>query len=89
MAKILALKASGKLYDTIQSLMSPVVCEKLLDKFVEVISEAQNKVEEIKRKIPKVYPMRRGQIPYTGCAMTEGRKAIRNLVSYRSLEEII
>jgi len=41
----------------------------LLDKFVEVISEAQNKVEEIKRKIPKVYPMRRGQIPYTGCAM--------------------
>jgi len=89
MAKILALKASGKLYDTIQSLMSPVVSEKLLDKFVEVISEAKNKVEEIKRKIPKVYPVRRGQIPYTGCAMTEGRKAIRNLVTHRRLEEII
>jgi hypothetical protein len=89
MAKILALKASGKLYDTIQSLMLPVVSEKLLEKFTEVIIAAKNKVDEEKKKVLKVYPIHQEQIPYTGCAMTEGRKVIRNLVSYRRLEEII
>jgi hypothetical protein len=89
MAKILALKASGKLYDTIQSLMSPVIPEKFLEKYMKVISAAKNKVDEVKKKVPKVYPVHQGQIPYTGCAMTEGRKAIRNLISYRRLEEII
>ncbi|WP_434576999.1 ISLre2 family transposase [Thermoanaerobacterium thermosaccharolyticum] len=88
-SKILALKASGKLYDTIQSLMSSVASERLLKKYKEVIEAAKKKVDEVKKKLPKVYTMRRGQIPYSGCAMTEGRKAIRDLVSYRRLEDMI
>jgi hypothetical protein len=88
-SKILALKASRKLYDTIQSLMSSVASERLLKKYKEVIEAAKKKVDEVKEKLPKVYTMHRGQIPYSGCVMTEGRKAIRDLVSYRRLEDMI
>ncbi|SHJ88079.1 Uncharacterised protein family (UPF0236) [Anaerobranca californiensis DSM 14826] len=89
MAKILALKASGRLYDMIQALMPSVVSERLSKKYTEVIAVAKEEVEKVKKKVRSVYAIRRGQIPYTGCAMTEGRKVIKELVSYKKLGELI
>ncbi len=73
LAKILALKASGKLYNKINSLLSGELSERLTQK-----------VKEIKKPKPKtnIYPVRRGSMLFSACSVTNGRKAIQSLITY-------
>lgn len=78
LAKILALKASGKLHDKINSLLSGELSERLTQK-VKEIKKPKPKTNEIKTNI---YPVRRGGMPFSGCSVTNGRKAIQDLITY-------
>ena len=59
LAKILALKASGKLYNKINSLLSGELSERLTQK-VKEIKKPKPKTNKIKTNI---YPVRRGSMP--------------------------
>jgi hypothetical protein len=88
LAKILATKTSGKLYDKIGSLLS----SKLPEKAVEVYETVIKNVKEVGKKIRKrvdLYPVQEGTKPFTGVPLTEGRKAIRRMLDDKPLSEII
>jgi hypothetical protein len=48
LAKILAVKASGKLEDIINGLMSSVVPEQLVEKFIEVVKNVSSSSAKVK-----------------------------------------
>lgn len=78
LAKILALKASGKLHDKINLLLSGELSERLTEK-VKEIKKPKSKANKIKTNI---YPIHRGGMPFSGCPVTNGRKAIQDLITY-------
>ena len=79
LAKILAAKASGKLYETIDGLMSSVVPERLAEEFIEVIENTTHKVKKAVKT--NVYPVRRGGMPFKGCPLTEGMKVVKRFIN--------
>lgn len=87
LAKILAVKASGNLYQTIDGLMSSVVPEKFAEKFVEVIKNASYKAEKAKKSA--VYPVRQGGMPFNGCALTEGMKVVRRFIDGKAITDLV
>jgi len=87
LAKILAVKASGKLQDTIDGLMSSVVPEKLTEKFVEVVKNVSSKAEKARKST--VYPVRRGCMPFSGCSLTEGMKVIRRFIDGNAVTDLL
>lgn len=85
MGRLLCKKVCGNLYDTITSLSRTVLPERYIEKIEEVLSAA---------KAPKKdgrgyqYPVR-GKMPFTEAFMTNGRKAILNILGDRSSSELI
>jgi hypothetical protein len=65
LSKILSVKASGKLYDTISAMLSSVVPAKSLKRFEEAVQAVADKIECV-RKQPKLYPIHRASMPFTG-----------------------
>lgn len=88
LSKILASKASGELYETISAMLTPVISERLTERFNEVIKRVTEKIE-CPKKYKKQYSIHRGSIPFTGCALTEGRKAIRNIFNEKAATELV
>lgn len=79
LAKILALKASGKLHDAINLLLSGELSKRLTQK-IKVKKTTKHKA---KTKIKtNIYPIRRGNMPFAACSVTNGRKAIQDLITY-------
>lgn len=87
-AKILAVKISGKLYDKIGTLLSFNLPEKATEVYETVISNVK-KNEYSKLKNKKLYPIHGGKIPFTDVAVTAGRKAIKNMLKDRPCSELI
>jgi hypothetical protein len=88
LAKILATKASGKLYETISELIGWKLPERLTERFTEEIKNTANKFTTMKKKI-KLYPVHESSIPFGQCAKTLGRKAIRNIFNNKFATELI
>lgn len=84
MAKILASKASGSLYEVISNVLSSKATSRLTEVFEEVVKQAKDVVNP-KRNI---YPTHRGDIPFGNCAVTNGRKAIRRMFNLQSFTEL-
>lgn len=88
LSKILASKASGELYETISAMLTPVISERLTERFNEVIKRVAEKIER-PSKDKKQYAIHHASIPFTGCALTEGRKAIRNIFNEKTATELV
>lgn len=79
MGKILAVKASGNLHEIIRAKLMPQIPEKYETIVNEVLSAG---------KVPAVYGkgsdgnIRHGGMPFAGVAVTNGRKAIQNMLKY-------
>lgn len=88
LSKILAVKASGKLYDKISSLLSDTLPQKALEVYETVIKDYK---ENCKKKVKRMnlYPVHEATRPFTGAHLTEGRKAIRRMLDDRQLTELI
>jgi hypothetical protein len=92
LSKILAEKASGKLYEKIKSLLSSSLPEKAKEVFETALEKIKEKTEDSVTKLEKkinLYPLRHGKMPFTGSPLTEGRKAIRKILSDRLATELI
>lgn len=81
LAKILAEKVSHRIYDILDEISGSVITNEELNKIVEVTTLSAAKLNE-KQPKSKVYPIPRGELPYTGSPLTPGRKAIRNIFNY-------
>lgn len=83
LGKLLALRASGKLYDELDALFNSRLPYDKLEEIVEEVVQLSAAEANKKPKRTGIYPIRRAPMPYEGQAMTLGRKAIRNLTENR------
>jgi hypothetical protein len=88
LAKILAEKASKRIYDVINEVCYGVISEDKLKTITEVSTLT---AADVNRKVKgnKYYHVQQANIPFTGCAMTNGRKAIQSLFRERNFTELI
>ncbi|WP_027624509.1 ISLre2 family transposase [Clostridium lundense] len=88
LAKILAEKASKRIYDVINEVCSGIVSEDKLETITEMITLTAADVNK-KVKKSKYYTVQQASVPFTGCAMTNGRKAIQSFFQQRNFSELI
>ena len=88
LSKILAEKASKRIYNLIDNIYNDVISRDKLETITEMItltaSDVNNKV-----KRGKYYPIKEATIPFTGYARTNGRKAIQNIFEQRNFSELV
>lgn len=87
LGKILAIRESGNLYDSLSRLLSNILPEKALETFEEVISNTEKKVQNLKKN--KFYPIHSVSVPYEECSLNPGRKAIRRIFDLTGFAEMI
>jgi len=85
LGRLLCKKVCGNLYGTITSLSKTVLPEHYTEKIEEVLSAAKAPIRDGKGYL---YPVR-GKNPFTGTFVTNGKKAILNMLSDRSSTELI
>lgn len=88
LAKILAEKASKRIYNVIDEVCSGVIPEDKLETITEMIPLTAADVNK-KAKKSKYYPVQQARIPFTGCAMTNGRKAIQSFLKQKNFSQLI
>jgi hypothetical protein len=88
LSKILAEKFSGTLYKTINKLLYGVIPDEKFEEIVEAVKKVTNKsVVSVKKQ--KTYKIHKASLPFEGCAVTEGRKAIRKIFEDRCATDLI
>jgi hypothetical protein len=87
LSKIIALKIGKGFKDQIAALVSGRLSERLTERFEEVISNTKAAVRKKVRK--SVYPLHRGEIPFSNCKVTNGRKAIRSMFDLKPFSEMV
>jgi hypothetical protein len=88
LSKVLATKASGKLYETIHNLIGWQLPERVVEEHTEKIKNTEKNIE-IKRKNKKLYPVHEASIPFGSCAKTKGRSLIRKIFNEKLATELI
>lgn len=79
LAKILASKASKELDKLIDTLLNGTLAEEKIEEIKEVLRLTAAQVNR-KPKKSRIYPTRKGRMPFTGCAITNGRLAIKKML---------
>lgn len=88
LSKIIALKIGKDFKDNIAALVSGKTSERLAERFDEDLKNTKR--ETLKKAAKKsIYPMQKGEIPFSNCKVTNGRKAIRGLFDMRVFSELI
>jgi len=85
MGRILCIKACRNLYRAVTTLSKTVLPERYTETIEEVLSAAKTPIRDGKGYL---YPVR-GKDPFNGTFVTNGRKAILNMISERSSTELI
>ncbi|WP_123054093.1 hypothetical protein [Clostridium sp. JN-1] len=88
LAKILAEKASKRTYNVINEVCSGVIPDSKLETITEMITITAADINK-KVKMGKYYPVQQASIPFTDCAMTNGRKSIQSFLKQRNFSELI
>lgn len=88
LAKLLAARTSGTLYANLDGLLGGAVSEEKLEEVIEVVLLSAAEVNK-KPKESKFYKIQESPVPFTGKALTEGRKAIQRLVGNRIASELV
>lgn len=89
LGKLLALRASGELYETLDALFDDTVSKDKLEEIVEEVVQLSAAQVNKQPKRSGYYPIQTAPMPFEGQAMTEGRRAIRNLVENRMPGELV
>ncbi|MGI6778145.1 MAG: hypothetical protein ACOX7R_09060 [Acetivibrionales bacterium] len=87
LSKIIALKLGQGFKDKVAALISGKVSERVTERFEETILSSKAVLK--KTIIRAVYPLHKGQIPFTNCKMTNSRKVIQRMFDYRPFSEMI
>ena len=86
LARIMALKMSGNFKGEIAALVSGNLSETLTERFEETITNTKRTIDKSIKK--NIYPLHRGVLPFTGCKMTNGRRAIRNIFNMQDFGDL-
>lgn len=86
LAKIIALKMSGDFKDKIAALVSGNLSETLTKRFEETITNTKKTIDKSIKK--NIYPLYKGALPFTGCKLTNGRRAIRNIFNMQDFGDL-
>lgn len=86
LSKIIALKIGKGFNDKIAALISGKLSERLTERFEEEIINTKLSLSKAVRK--SVYPLHRGQIPFSNCKVTNGRKVIRSMFNLTPFSEM-
>lgn len=87
LSKIIALKMEKGFKDKIGALISGQFSERFTERFVEAVSSAQAAIKKTVKK--SLYPTHEGQIPFSNCKVTNGRKAIRSMFDLKTFSEMV
>jgi len=82
-----ALKTSEKLNSVVEAYFNVTISDEKLAEVKEEIKLSAADVNK-KQKKAKAYHIQRGGMPFEGCAMTNSRKAIREILRYKCLSEL-
>jgi hypothetical protein len=85
LAKLLTAKDSKRLYEVVERISSVVLPEDMTCEIIEVLSSAKAPKKDGKGKDGGIH---KGQIPFTNCAVTNGRSAIRKMFSERTFSDL-
>ena len=87
LSKIIALKMGKGFKDKVAALISGKVSERLTERFDETLSSSKAGLKKtIKRTM---YPLHRGEIPFSSCKVTNGRKVIRSMFDLKAFNEMV
>lgn len=86
-AKLLAARASGSLYEHLNGIFDDTVSDEMLDEMVEIVQLSAAQANR-KPKKSSIYPIRSVPVPFEGQPLTGGRKAIRSLVENRIVSDL-
>ena len=86
LAKIIALKMGAGFNGKIAGLVSGRVSDKMVERFEEEVRNTTNTVS--KRITKNVYQLHRGELPFSNCYTTNGRKAIRKMFDIKPFTEM-
>jgi len=87
LSKIIALKMGKGFKDKISALIAGKLSERVTERFNEEIINTRVLLKGATKKA--VYPMHRGEIPFSNCKVTEARKAIRSLFDFKPFSEMV
>ncbi len=87
LSKIIALKMGKGFNAKIANLVSGNLSEKLTERFNEIITTTKVSINKIAKK--SLYPIHSGEIPFSNCKVTNGRKSIRNMFDLKTFSEMI
>lgn len=87
LARLLALRASGTLYDELAVLFDDSISDEMLEEMVEIVQLSAAQVNKSPKR-SNAYPAQKAPIPFEGQALTAGRKAIRDLVENRIASDL-
>lgn len=87
LSKIIALKMGKGFKDKISALISGQLSERLTERFVETLSCTQVAIKKTVKK--SLYPLHQGQIPFSNCKITNGRKVIRSMFDLKAFSEMV
>ena len=88
LSKILAEKFSGRLYTTIDKLLYGVIPDEKFEEIVETVKKVADKGFAFVKN-QKAYKIHKVALPFEGCSVTEGRKAIRKIFEDRCATELV
>ncbi len=87
LSKIIALKMGKGFKDKIAALVSGKISERLTERFEEAIRNTRVALDKTIKK--SLYPLHRGELPFTNCKITNGRKAIRSMFNLKPFSEMV
>lgn len=87
LSKIIALKMGKGFKEKIAALVSGKLPDRLTERFVETITNSKSGLKKAVKK--SIYPVHRGELPYTNCSVTNGRKIVRNMFNLKTFSEMI
>lgn len=87
LAKILSEKFSNRLFDTIDKIYRNIIPKEVIES-INITLPLTGFQANKKAKKSKIYQCQSAQIPYSGAAVTIGRKIVRDLCGLRSFSDI-
>lgn len=87
MSKILTENTNNNIGSIIDNTYRNIASNQLLEQFEDIIVLHPEAVDRHLKK-SKIYKTKQGNMPYDGCATTEGRNTIRNLIRNRTFSNL-
>lgn len=88
LAKILAEKFSGRLFDTVDKIYKNIIPNEIVDEIIINTPLSASKIKNKSNNVDKIYKIHTAKIPYSEAAATLSAKVIKSLCSDKRLGDL-